>query len=164
MTPFALPSAASAPWHGEEQHWPKCRVGACCMGCKVELASACCGSRAAFLSLSCSFPTLCSEGWTGSKRFLGSLGAKKGQEGVLNHDCLSLLQSKTPALVFEYINNTDFKVSLPERGRGRLPISVECCDCGCQILLESCGGSLGLSLMSASPSFSPVNQKSVNGL
>lgn len=25
---------------------------------------------------------------------------------------LSLLQSKTPALVFEYINNTDFKVSL----------------------------------------------------
>lgn len=38
---------------------------------------------------------------------------------------LSLLQSKTPALVFEYINNTDFKVSLPERGGGRLPISVK---------------------------------------
>ncbi|KAM4643378.1 casein kinase II subunit alpha'-like isoform 2-T2 [Amazona ochrocephala] len=38
--------------------------------------------------------------------------------------------SKTPALVFEYINNTDFKVSLPECGEGRLPISVECCDLG----------------------------------
>lgn len=78
---------------------------------------------------------------------------------------LSLLQSKTPALVFEYINNTDFKVSLPECGRGRLPISVKSAVIwGCQMLLESCGGSLGLSLMSASPSFPHVSQKPVNRL
>lgn len=56
---------------------------------------------------------------------------------------LSLLQSKTPALVFEYINNTDFKVSLPECRGGRLPISVKSAVIlGCQILLESYGGSL----------------------
>lgn len=30
----------------------------------------------------------------------------------LNHNLFLILQSKTPALVFEYINNTDFKVSL----------------------------------------------------
>lgn len=26
--------------------------------------------------------------------------------------CLSVLQSRTPALIFEHVNNTDFKVSL----------------------------------------------------
>lgn len=74
----------------------------------------------------------------------------------------SLLQSKTPALVFEYINNTDFKVSLPECGGGRLPISVKCCDF--QIILKSCGGNLEFSQLSASLCFFHVNQKPVNGL
>lgn len=70
---------------------------------------------------------------------------------------LSLLQSKTPALVFEYINNTDFKVSL---GGGKPPISVEVAQfLGCQVLLESCEGSLGLFPVSASPSFLHINEK-----
>lgn len=78
---------------------------------------------------------------------------------------LSLLQSKTPALVFEYINNTDFKVSLPECAWGRLPISVKSAVIlGCQMFLKSYGGSLGFSPMSASPSFPHVTQKPVNRL
>lgn len=72
----------------------------------------------------------------------------------------SLLQSKTPALVFEYINNTDFKVSLPECGGERL--FVKCCDF--QIIFKSCGGNLEFSQLSASLFFLHVNQKSVNGL
>lgn len=90
-----------------------------------------------------------------------------GQCCVLNHDTLflSILQSKTPALVFEYINNTDFKVSLPGCGGGRPPISFEVAQfLGSQILLKSCEGSLGLFPVSASPSFLHVNEKLVKFL
>lgn len=57
---------------------------------------------------------------------------------------LSLLQSKTPALVFEYINNTDFKVSLPACGKGRLPISLECCDLGLLVTPWKLWGEFGV--------------------
>lgn len=76
---------------------------------------------------------------------------------------LFLLQSKTPALVFEYINNTDFKVSLPECKGGRLPVSLKSAVIlGCWKVLKSYGASLKFSQMSASPSFPCVKQKSVN--
>lgn len=38
-------------------------------------------------------------------------------QSVIKWNC-SLFQSKTPALVFEYINNTDFKVSQKCLGDG----------------------------------------------
>lgn len=74
----------------------------------------------------------------------------------------SLLQSKTPALVFEYINNTDFKVSLPEFGGRRLPISVKCCDFSYNP--QELWGDLEFSQLSASLFFLHANQKPVNGL